>query len=331
MSLKFISSNSEPAYIALSTDISGSKIDGASNVGRLVFTVDDNKWYIIDSDLTLKNYSLTSNATYLDTNGVSHGYKNVGGTPMMCNFPYLYAISEGLIDNHVGFSKVGYQPVSAAGQRVLWNVASDYVFPTSGSQLEIVSTSSDDNTGGTGALSVRYYYLDNTFAEKSGSVLMSGSTPVLTTETDIYRINYFRVATCGSSGAAVGTIDIRHPSDTPIFDEIAPGYTASRSLIYTVPKGKIIYISNISFSAGYSTTGKQVTFTTKATYDSITKTQTPGMFFLPYSEYVVQDNAISIDLQVPTRFPEGTDLKIVVSGETNAKCTAGIRGWIETV
>jgi hypothetical protein len=116
----------------------------------------------------------------------------------------------------------------------------------------------------------------------------------------------------------------------PIFDQIAPGYTASRTLVYTVPKNKHLYINNISFSAGYSTAGKQVVFTTKATYDNILKQQTPGMFFLPYSEYVLQDNTVNFDLQIPTYFPEGTDLKIVVAGETNAKCTAGIRGWIKT-
>jgi hypothetical protein len=41
MALKFIGSDSIPAYIALSTDIVNDKIMGASNIGKLVFTTDD--------------------------------------------------------------------------------------------------------------------------------------------------------------------------------------------------------------------------------------------------------------------------------------------------
>jgi len=45
--LYYISENAFPAYIALSTDISGCKLDGVSHVGKTVYTTDDHKWYII--------------------------------------------------------------------------------------------------------------------------------------------------------------------------------------------------------------------------------------------------------------------------------------------
>ena len=55
--LYFISENSTPNYIALSTDISDSKITGASMIGKTVYTTDDQKWYIISgSELTLEIY-----------------------------------------------------------------------------------------------------------------------------------------------------------------------------------------------------------------------------------------------------------------------------------
>lgn len=56
MALKFISIDAFPTFIALSTDISGSKIAGASLVGKTVYTTDDKAWYIILEDLTLADF-----------------------------------------------------------------------------------------------------------------------------------------------------------------------------------------------------------------------------------------------------------------------------------
>lgn len=58
MALQFISSNATPTYIALSTDIVGGKITGASLVGGTVLTTDDGGWYIIKKDLSLSTYAL---------------------------------------------------------------------------------------------------------------------------------------------------------------------------------------------------------------------------------------------------------------------------------
>ena len=58
MSLTFVGKMNVPTYTALSTDISDSKIVGASIVGGTVFTTDDFAWHIIKSDLTLGDYVL---------------------------------------------------------------------------------------------------------------------------------------------------------------------------------------------------------------------------------------------------------------------------------
>ena len=56
MALTFIRMDSVPTYLALSTDISGSKIAGAGMVGKTVYITDLQKWYIINSDETLVPY-----------------------------------------------------------------------------------------------------------------------------------------------------------------------------------------------------------------------------------------------------------------------------------
>ena len=49
-----------PMYVAVSTDVSGSAIDGVAIVGAKVYLTDTNAWYIVDEDLLLA--TLTSPA-----------------------------------------------------------------------------------------------------------------------------------------------------------------------------------------------------------------------------------------------------------------------------
>ncbi len=63
MALTFLGANRTPAYLALSTDISGGTITGATLIGRLVFLTDTNILKLIQSDLTLIDYSVTGGTT----------------------------------------------------------------------------------------------------------------------------------------------------------------------------------------------------------------------------------------------------------------------------
>lgn len=63
MALTFVGKMNVPNYTALSTDIVASAIPGASIVGATIFTIDDAKWYIVESDLTLSSYVLPVTAT----------------------------------------------------------------------------------------------------------------------------------------------------------------------------------------------------------------------------------------------------------------------------
>ena len=49
MTLQLISANALPAYIAESSDVSGSSCPGAALIGKTVYTKDDQKWFIIVS------------------------------------------------------------------------------------------------------------------------------------------------------------------------------------------------------------------------------------------------------------------------------------------
>ena len=58
MALHFIGLDSLPAYIALSGDISGSTISGASHIGKTVYITDTQTWYITTGSWVLSASAL---------------------------------------------------------------------------------------------------------------------------------------------------------------------------------------------------------------------------------------------------------------------------------
>ena len=83
MSLTFIP-NTAPSYIALSTDISGSKIDGANYIGASVYITDTGKIYIVMPDLTLEEVA-------------GGGTTSISGSIMVGNFPEEYPVSGSVV------------------------------------------------------------------------------------------------------------------------------------------------------------------------------------------------------------------------------------------
>jgi len=250
--------------------------------------------------------------------------------PRMSCTRFGYDIALGHISGNTPLFKTGYNPDIDAGAEDLWSAGGLYVFPTTEQRMEIVSSSADDAAAGTGARTVKIWYLDSGFEEHTETVTLDGITPVETDATDIYRINAFRVMTAGDGGYSAGTIDIRHLTDTPIYSRIAIGNNRARTSIYTVPKDKCLYVTQLSFSCGYSTAGRFCEFQFKATYNDFEDAVTD--IFYPYYEVGISDGAQLITLDVPIKICAGADIKITATGDAgnaNAICTGSYRGWLE--
>lgn len=85
----------------------------------------------------------------------------------------------------------------------LWND------PGSAGQRGVVSSNSNDSSGGTGARTVRItYYPGDGTGPLTEDVTMNGTTAVSTTATDIRFVESVEVLTVGSNGAPVGDIDV---------------------------------------------------------------------------------------------------------------------------
>ena len=296
------------------------------------FTISGGSVTISGGNISISGGTISTTGSYIgyfNETGVSYGPKQADGVLRVVGQDYLQALAEGDIPEHKPWTKMGISPASTITESTLWELGTQYIWPTVAQRMEVVSTHINDTAAGYGARSVYINYLTDTFEEKTEILALGGVGVVTTVATDIYRVNYFSVTSVGGTGKPEGNIYIRALSDTPIFSYISVGYNRARSICYTVPLGYTLYISSISFSCGYKTAGKTVRFTTQATYDPIRGVALGPNFFMPYTEILLIDDVYAKTLEVPTRFPAGTDIKVSIIGETLAICTVSLRGWLE--
>lgn len=249
--------------------------------------------------------------------------------------PYLYEVAEGNVVDHSVWDKYGMnEDVDSAAEEDIWSVGGSYVWPTSAMQMEVISSSAEDDpdkggaVAGTGVHKVRIYYLDSTFTEKTEDIFVNGTAAVATVATDIYRINRIRPLVVGTGLKAAGNIDVRNLADTPIYTRMPVGLTKARQLIYTVPKNKTLYITRMNGSIGGTTSPKFGRFIIRSTYDDVTLTR--NAWFTAYAEIGASSQFFSLPFDTPLSFPAGSD--ILVSCKTlddNCYVTASLRGWIE--
>lgn len=119
-------------------------------------------------------------------------------------------------------------------------------FPdTAGELIEVLSSSANDSSAGTGARTVQLQGLDENFELQSEIVTLNGTTPVDTVGTYV-RMHTARVLSAGSGQVNEGTITFRHTTTTAnVFAGMLPGKNQTNVAAYTIPAGKTGYIRRI--------------------------------------------------------------------------------------
>ena len=254
------------------------------------------------------------------------------GSNALFSASICYGIASKRFPAYTAWMKIGYNAEISTVEEAVWAAGGAYVFPTAEMGMEVVSTSVEDDilTGGavagTGVHKMMIYYLDGKYVEKQEEVTLNGQGVVATTATDIFRINGVRVTEAGTGGCAAGAISVRHLADTPLYTQIAIGHTRARTCVYTVPWNKTLYVTSLAFSST-SGAGKNTVFTTRANLNDLTGQH--GTIFFPFHEVGIEDGAVSIILEIPTRLPAQTDLLVVGKGTGAAVCACALRGWLE--
>jgi hypothetical protein len=226
----------------------------------------------------------------------------------MGRFEDLYLqIARHQIMGHQGVNIFGYSTAIGNVEQAIWEGSTtggtDYVFPTSAAQLQLVSTSASDGT----SLNVQILGLDSNFNVLTEIIALNGTTAV-TSVNSYYRVNGLYV----TNGTNVGTIKATQGGST-VYAYVNPGIGFTQMAVYTVPNGYTFYryleSLNSSFSSSnFATVRQQTTYnlaTTKVLngYTIVHQGDTTAV------QQVIVNAPASYDGTVPFGFPGGADIK----------------------
>jgi hypothetical protein len=290
----------------------------------------------LDVDVTRLPALVTGSAVIggvklVDDGGTLYGVQHITNRPRVVATPYLYAIAEGDVSGHYPLHKVGYNADIDDASETLWPYGGEYVFPPSAMQMEVISSSVDDDgsPAGTGVQQVEIHYLDGSWEEQEETVTLNGTTAVATVATDIYRVQSMHAVAVGSGGVAAGNIDLREVDDSPVYARIPLGYNNALSAVWTVPAGKTLFITGWGQGVGNAAGNRMATFRLRATMNE--GVYLAGVFQVT-SLVVLQDMANKVEFDIPIACPAKTDIKISAVSDSitaNAICSASFEGWYE--
>lgn len=184
-----------------------------------------------------------------------------------------------------------------------------------GAKMEVISDSANDDgdPAGTGARTVKIYYLTSAGVEKTETITMNGTNPVETVATDIWRINGFRIKTMGSLNGAAGNITLQEIDNSPVFSQILPGSTRAFNSQYTVPAGYRLMVTDMSCTTGGVTQDKSyLMFKLLANkdYDNVAS----GTSLFEHSALAVAAGTVQRHFEVPISFAAATDIVVNCEG-----------------
>jgi len=245
----------------------------------------------------------------------------------------LSKISEG----GLGWAQLGYNDDVDNVEEDMIVQGGTYAWPAAATKMDLVSSDAADKgtvTAGTGARTVILCYLDAAGLEKHEEIILAGATPVTTAGT-VWRVNDMRVATTGSNLKPVGNLTLSEVGGTTnVYGYIRAGYNRMRQCVYTVPTGKELYITSITVSGVNAAVSHWCRFCLMATYDEHDGTVMAAKTFVPFHEFFVVDQSFVRNLEIPTMFPAGVDLKMTALSDgatANEKCSCALRGYLVTV
>jgi hypothetical protein len=192
----------------------------------------------------------------IDENGNTFGIKQTNGVFSVVidsiPEPYYVRIAEGDIPGYNSLYKFGSNPAVGTDEETIWQEGGLYPWADVDAAAGIVkvsSSSTDDDVGGTGALTCTIYGLNaTTGVEQNESIILTGQTAVNSTleHSRVFRI-IVNTAGTGLKNAGViyvgtGTVTTGVPAVK--WSTVAAGKNQTLQAIWTVPTGKTFYITS---------------------------------------------------------------------------------------
>lgn len=223
---------------------------------------------------------------------------------------FYLQLRKGRIGGHSPKVVIGENETVGTTYETLWPEGGLISWPSSAAQLTVSSSSTDDDSGGTGALTLLVEGLAEDFSKLEEIITLDGQTEVTTTES-YYRINDLKVLTAGTDEENKGTIYIGEGTITAgkpatVYSLIKPGCNIAHGGHYTVPKSCLCFVRHLSYST--STPAMFCLFTRPA----------GGIFYAGGA--VIVDTTLEMIVRIADPLPAGTDYEIrakALSGTAN--------------
>ena len=177
----------------------------------------------------------------------------------MSNFgttDFLAEVSKGNITGQDAAIIEGLNPDIdiASGEEDLWPEGGSLVYLSTAETMNIVSTSTDDDVGGTGVTSIFMTGLDANGDAISELVIMDGTSNVLTVNSYL-RVGVLFAAGAGSGLTNAGAITATASSAGDVQANMMIGAGTSVGGFFTIPTGKSAIIKQIEINAAKITGG----------------------------------------------------------------------------
>lgn len=137
---------------------------------------------------------------------------------------------------HTLWNKFGYNTNVPNGTEVVASWGGTFEPMTTARTLSIVSTNAADTNGSTGANNIVIYGIDANRKSQIVVITMTGTTPVVTTETWL-GVNRISIGLSGSSKVNTGTITATATTDLTIQGQVPAGQGTSQQCIFFTQAG----------------------------------------------------------------------------------------------
>jgi hypothetical protein len=159
---------------------------------------------------------------------------------------FYLEVAKGNVEGHTHINKFGHNSTATAGDDIWGGDGTYQYFPTAAVAVDIVSDSTDDDSGGIGAIQVTVLGLDTNWDEQTETVTLNGTGVVQLNSTYVRLFRAF-VAEAGTSNSNIGNITAYARAtgsgvtagDVGIYLGAGDGQTLH--CIYTIPNNRTGY------------------------------------------------------------------------------------------
>lgn len=226
-------------------------------------------------------------------------------------------VARGLVPNAVVYSAFGEITTLGATETILWETGMPATLTVPNNiRLSVVSSV----VGETKRVKIRY--LDGNLVQRTETVTLNGTTPVLTVAADIRAVNN----AYSLDGPFTGRITMTN--NGVIHATIPPGSVQFNTSLQRVPAGKRLMITGLYAGSVSGTSAARTTIKLETSTMNGDDFSAQGWLH-PVAGMAFQDTTVTMSLPAPLQVNAGAWVGLVGEGDKAATMVGGIFGWIE--